>query len=109
LRCFFQKYQYSRFLPINNYDEADENKSMNEFTGYRKSSDKGTTFYAYPERLKESLEKEIGWDVRETLKIADDLGILERTARGHFSKMTRIKNKNIRMIVFNHNILADEG
>ena len=28
LRCFFQKYQYSRCLPINNYDEIDE-KTLN--------------------------------------------------------------------------------
>ncbi|MDR3187120.1 MAG: DUF927 domain-containing protein [Holosporaceae bacterium] len=109
LRCFFQKYQYSRFLPLNNYDEADETKSVNEFIGYRKNTDAGVTFYAYPERLKDALEKEIGRDVREALKIADDLGILERTARGHFSKMMRIKNKTIRMVVFNHNVLADEG
>jgi putative DNA primase/helicase len=108
LRCFFQKYQYSRFLPINAYDETDE-KTINETIGYRKNTDKGMIFYAYPERFKEALEKEIGRDVRETLKIADDLGMLERTDNRHFTKMVRIKNKTIRMMVFNHNVLADEG
>jgi putative DNA primase/helicase len=109
LRCFFQKYQYSRFLPINNYDEADETKSLNEFIGYRKNTDFGVTFYAYPERFKDAVQKEINTDFGEIIKLADELKILERADHRNLAKLVRIKNKVIRMLVFNSKVLADEG
>jgi putative DNA primase/helicase len=109
LRCFFQKYQYSRFLPINNYDEADETKSVNEFIGYRKNMNAGVTFYAYPERFKDAVQKEINADFEEILKLADELGIVERTDNRNRAKKVRIGKKTVRMLVFNSKVLADEG
>jgi putative DNA primase/helicase len=109
LRCFFQKYQYSRFLPINNYDEADETKSLNEFIGYRKNTDAGVTFYAYPERFKDAVQKEINADFGDVIKLADELKILERADHRNLAKLVRIKNKVTRMLVFNNKVLADEG
>jgi uncharacterized protein (DUF927 family) len=108
LRCFFQKYQYSRFLPINNYDEADE-KTLNEAVGYRKNTPDGTIFYAYPERFKDAVQKEINADFGEIIKLADELKILERAGNRNLAKLVRIKNKVTRMLVFNRKALADEG
>jgi hypothetical protein len=99
---FFQKYQYSLFLS----STADETKLLNEFIGYRKNTNAGTVFCAYPERFKETAEKEIGINARDVLRIAAKLGILEREPR-HMTKMVRIKNKVIRMLVFNANALID--
>jgi uncharacterized protein (DUF927 family) len=108
LRCFFQKYQYSRFLPINAYDETDE-KTLNETIGYRKNMSDGTIFfYAYPERFKDALKREVIADIDDVLKLTAGLGILERTDNKHFTKAVRIKNKFIRMLVFNGKVLADE-
>ena len=109
LRCFFQKYQYSRFLPINNHDEADETKSVNEFIGYRKNMDAGVTFYANPERFKDAVQKEINADFGEIIKLADELKILERADNRNLAKLVRIKNKVTHMLVFNSKALADEG
>ena len=108
LRCFFQKYQYSRFLPINAYDETDENKSVNEFIGYRKNTDTGITFYAYPERFKDAVQREINADFGDVIKLADELKILERTDNRNLAKKVRIKNKVTRMLAFNSKVLADE-
>jgi uncharacterized protein (DUF927 family) len=107
LRCFFQKYQYSRFLLITEYNDVEE-KTLNEVIGYRKNTQDGTVFYAYPERLKDALKREITADINDVLKLAGDLGMLKRTDNKHFTKMARIKNKAIRMLIFNSKILADE-
>jgi uncharacterized protein (DUF927 family) len=109
LRCLFQKHQYSRFLPINEYNDTDESKTMHELIGYRKSTRDSTTFYAYPERLREALKRELTADIDDVLKLADGLGMLERTDDKHFTKVVRIKNKNVRMVVFNNKILTDES
>ena len=108
LRCFFQKYQYSRFLPINAYDETDE-KTLNEAVGYRKNTDAGTIFYAYPERFKDAVQKEINADFKDILRLTDELKILERADNKNLAKLVRIKNKVTRMLVFNSKVLADEG
>jgi hypothetical protein len=108
LRCFFQKHQYSRFLLIDQYNEV-EQKNANEAIGYRKDTDGGIVFYAYPERLKDALKQEITADIDDVLRLTAGLGILERTDNKHFTKMVRIKNRNVRMLVFNSKILADEG
>ncbi|MDR3187262.1 MAG: DUF927 domain-containing protein, partial [Holosporaceae bacterium] len=107
LRCFFQKHQYSRFLLIDKYNEVAE-KTLNEAIGYRKNTDAGTIFYAYPERLKDALKREIVADIDDVLKLTAMLGMLERTDKKHLTKMVRIKNKEVRMLVFNGKVLADE-
>ncbi|MDR2794968.1 MAG: DUF927 domain-containing protein [Holosporaceae bacterium] len=108
LRCFFQKNQYSSFVAINEYNDADESKTVQEFIGYRKNTPSGVVFYANPERLKEAMRKEITVSFQEILRLADAIGILERTDNKHFSKMVRIKNRSIRMLAFNDKVLADE-
>jgi putative DNA primase/helicase len=108
LRCFFQKNQYSRFVAINEYNDADENKTIQEFIGYRKNTPSGVVFYAYPERLKEAMRKEIVADFQEILKLADAMGILERTDKRNMTKLVRLKSKLIRLLAFNDRVLADE-
>jgi uncharacterized protein (DUF927 family) len=108
LRCFFQKYQYSRFIPMTEYNEVEE-KTLNEVIGYRKNTQNGTIFYAYPERLKEALRHEITAEFREILRLMDSLKILERTDNRNLAKLIRIKIKVIRMLKFNSKVLADEG
>jgi hypothetical protein len=107
LRCFFQKHQYSRFLPLNEYNDVQE-RTVNEAIGYRKDTDNGTVFYAYPERFRDALKREITADIDDVLKLACWLKMLERTDNTHFTKMVRIKNGNVRMLVFNSKVLADE-
>jgi putative DNA primase/helicase len=107
LRCFFQKYQYSRFLLITEYNEV-EQKNATETIGYRKDTKDGVVFYAYPERFKDALKREITADINDVLKLADDLRMLERTDKEHLTKLVRIKNRVIRMLEFNSKVLADE-
>jgi uncharacterized protein (DUF927 family) len=108
LRCFFQKHQYSRFVLLDDYDNA-EQRFASEVIGYRKNTQNGTVFYAYPERFKEAIRLEITADINDVLKLAETLGMIERTDKKHFTKMSRIKNRNIRMLVFNSKVLVDEG
>jgi putative DNA primase/helicase len=108
LRCFFQKYQYSRFISITEYNDVEE-KTLNEVIGYRKNTQDGAVFYAYPERLRDALKREIAADINDILKLADELGILERADSKNRTKLIRIKNKVIRLLEFNNKILVDEG
>jgi uncharacterized protein (DUF927 family) len=107
LRRFFRKRQYSRFLPINEYNEL-EQKIANKAIGYRKEVDGDMVFYAYPERFRKAVRKETGTDAQELLKLAARLGMLERTDRRHFTKNVRLKNRIVRMLIFNSKVLADE-
>jgi putative DNA primase/helicase len=108
LRCFFQKHQCSRFLQLNQYNEL-EQKIANEAIGYRKDVDDSMVFYAYPERLKDALKREIAADIDDILKLADGLGILKRDdGDDHFTKVVRVGKKSKRMLVFNSKVLADE-
>jgi putative DNA primase/helicase len=108
LRCFFQKHQYSRFLLITEYNEV-EQKIANEVIGYRKDTDGSTVFYAYPERLKDALKREVIADINDVLKLTDGLGMLKRNEDDdHLTKVVKIGKKSKRMLVFNSKVLADE-
>jgi uncharacterized protein (DUF927 family) len=109
LRCFFQKYQYSRFLSVNDYNELDDSKIIHELIGYRKNTGEGIVFYAYPERFRDAVRREISADYKDILKLVDELKILERTDSRNFTKKIRIKNNVVRMLVFNDKVLADKG
>jgi putative DNA primase/helicase len=109
LRCFFQKHQYSRFLPVNQYNEV-EQKIANETIGYRKDTENGTVFYAYPERLKDALKREIAADIKDVLGLVAELGMLNRDSNDdHLTKVVKIGKKSKRMLVFNDKVLSDEG
>jgi putative DNA primase/helicase len=108
LRCFFQKHQHSKFLSINEYDDVTDSKIVNESIGYKKETSMGTIFYAYPERFREAIKREIPANVDDLLKMAADLNILERKDKNHLTKIVRFKTKVTRMLVFNSRVLADD-
>jgi putative DNA primase/helicase len=109
LRCFFQKHQHSRFLPLNQHNDVPE-KIANEAMGYRKDTDNGAVFYVYPERFRDAIKREIVADIKDVLRLVAELGMLNRDSNDdHLTKVVWIGKKSRRMLVFNDKVLSDEG
>jgi uncharacterized protein (DUF927 family) len=101
VKLFFSTYAQNKFQRIEGGKTFDDYR-MSERAGYVESENGRDLYYAFPDYFKRHISK--GRNVKATIKMLVDIGIMETDSNGDYYARKRINGKQHRMYVVNDKI-----